>query len=134
MADYVRDSEHEVIPITSCHSAVAYWIVAEEQLEPSDEIVLLGPKPDKDLVFHSILMRGDDIIGDTERSAENRQIDTTYDAQTGVYKTKMSNKEGSEEVSYQTLLRISLSDFKQQYVEENNTDLDITDPNAGFDL
>ncbi|PCI57050.1 MAG: hypothetical protein COB36_01920 [Alphaproteobacteria bacterium] len=131
IADYVRDSEEETIPITSCHSAVAYWIVDEDILEPSDEIVLLGPDIDNDLVYHSILMRDGDIIGDTERVAPRRQIDTTYDMETGAYNTKMSNS-NPEAIVYHTLERISLAEFRNQYLNENKQDVDVK--NAGTDL
>lgn len=131
IADYVRDSETETVPITSCHSAVAYWIAAEDVLEPSDEIVLLGPDVDNDLVYHSILMRDDKIIGDTERVAPKRNILTTYDMESGVYNTKMSNT-NPEVVVYHTLERINLAEFRDQYVNKNKQDADIK--NAGSDI
>lgn len=131
IADYIRDSEKEVIPITSCHSAVAYWIVDEDILEPSDEIVLLGPNVEDDLVYHSILMRDGDIIGDTERAAPERQIDTTYDMDTGIYKTKMS-KSSSEAIAYHTLERISLAEFRNQYLKENNLNAEMK--SSGLDI
>lgn len=99
-------------------------------MEPTDEIVLLGPDPDGSSVYHSILMRGDDIIGDTERAAPERQMDTTYYADTGEYKTKMF-KSSAEDVTYYTLDRISVADFKAEFGlsddAESAPDLDDND-------
>lgn len=123
-------SEDGKFPVTSCHSTVGYWIANEPRVEPTDEIVLLGPDPDGSTVYHSILMRGDDIIGDTERAAPERQMDTTYDADTGEYKTKMF-KSSAEDVTYYTLDRISVADFKAEFGlsddAESAPDLDDND-------
>ena len=114
MAEAANDSDGGKFPVTSCHSTVGYWIANEPQVEPTDEIVLLGPDPDGSTVYHSILMRGDDIIGDTERAAPERQMDTTYDPDTGQYTTKMF-KSSTEDVTYYTLDRMSVADFREQY-------------------
>ncbi len=132
MADYIRVSEEKVVPITSCHSTVAYWIMNSVELEPSDEIVLLGPNPDNDLVYHSIIMRDGDIIGDQERAAPRRGVDTTYDMETGVYKTKMKNDNVGDEVFY-TLERISLAEFREQYLKEEQPQPDVNGPGSDID-
>ena len=112
---YALSDDLKDTPLMSCHSAVGYWIANEEQLEPTDEIVLLGPNKDEDVIHHSILMRGDDIIGDTERASPQRGIDTSYDTETGEYKTKIFPK-GESEVTHQTLMRMSVADFRAQYL------------------
>lgn len=132
MADYIRDSEEKVMPITSCHSTVAYWIMDSDELKPSDEIVLLGPKPDDDLVYHSIIIRDGDIIGDHERVAPSREIDTTYDMETGVYKTKMKNDNVGDEVLY-TMECISLAEFCDQYLKEEQPHPDVNGPGSDID-
>ncbi len=124
ISDYIERSETEVVPVTSCHSAVAYWIYSEDAVNDSDEIVLLGPDVNNDLVYHSILMRGDDIIGDTERASDSRNIDTKYDGKTGVYTTKMDDNSASD-FRYETLHRISIKDFKDQYLRNANHDAGV---------
>ena len=114
MAEAAIDSHDGVFPVTSCHSTVGYWIANEPEVEPTDEIVLLGPDPDGSTVYHSILMRGDDIIGDTERAAPERQMDTKYDPDTGQYTTKMFQK-STDNVTYYTLDRMSVAEFRAQY-------------------
>jgi len=132
MANYIRDSEEKVVPITSCHSTVAYWIMDSAELGPSDEIVLLGPNPDDDLVYHSIIIRDGDIIGDHERAAPNREIDTTYNAETGIYKTKMTNDSVGDE-AYYTLERINLAEFREQYLKEEQPQPDVNGPGSDID-
>lgn len=131
MADYIMDSEDEVIPITSCHSAVAYWVYSAEELQDSDEIVLLGPNIDNDLVYHSIIMRGNDIIGDSERAADSRQIDSKYDGENGIYTTKMSNA-NVDEVDYKTLYRITIGDFRNQYLINKDQDIELDNTGPGM--
>lgn len=116
MTESAKSGDSGSFPVTSCHSSVGYWIANEERLEPTDEIVLLGPDKDGETVFHSILMRGDDIIGDTEKVSPQRGIDTTYDAQTGEYKTKMFPKSPND-VTYYTLMRMTVADFRAQYLD-----------------
>lgn len=131
IADYIMDSEDEVIPITSCHSAVAYWVYSAEELQDSDEIVLLGPNIDNDLVYHSIIMRGNDIIGDSERAADSRQIDSKYDGENGIYTTKMSNA-NVDEVDYKTLYRITIGDFRNQYLINKDQDIELDNTGPGM--
>lgn len=115
MVESAKSGDSGDFPVTSCHSSVGYWIANEDRLEPTDEIVFLGPDKGGETVFHSILMRGDDIIGDTERASPQRRIDTSYDAETGEYKTKMFPKSPND-VTYYTLMRMSVADFRAQYL------------------
>ena len=120
MAEAANDSDGGKFPVTSCHSA---------EVEPTDEIVLLGPEPGGSKVYHSILMRGEDIIGDTERAAQERQIDTKYDMDTGEYTTKISPKSQSD-VTYYTLDRMSVAEFREQYGLSHDA---ANDPEYGDD-
>ncbi len=125
IAGYVRDAETEDIHVTSCHGAVAWWIANEEQVKPTDDIVLLGPDQGTDSgadrVYHSILMRDDDIIGDTQNA--QREIPSSYDSDTGEYTSKMYAS-SHDDITYYTVMRMSVEDFKSRYVQpENNADL-----------
>lgn len=117
MQEVLDTKEDRSFPITSCHSAVGYWIAHEERVEPTDEIVVLGAE--KLGVTHSILMRDDEIIGDSERSAKGRGIDTTYDMATGEYKTTRSPMNDTLNVAYQTVMRMSVGEFLDRCAAES---------------
>lgn len=126
IAGYIRDAETEDVFITSCHGAVAWWIANEEQVKPTDDIVLLGPDQGTDSgadrVYHSILMRDGDIIGDTQNA--HRKIPSSYDAETGEYSSKLYESSDDNSIYY-TVMRMSVEDFKSRYVQpENDADLD----------
>lgn len=130
IADYVRSDEQ--IYVSSCHSAVAYWIANEEQLLPSDEIVLLGSEAGtgsgEDRVHHSIIMRDGDIIGDTERSG--RGIDTSFDHEKQEYYSKLMAR-GNEIATYKVVERMTIGDFKAQYVDAPEQD---SSPDESYDI
>lgn len=108
---YVKNNDRDPVHVSSCHSAVAFWIANEGRLRDTDEIVLLGK--DNNHVLHSILVRGNVILGDTELVA--RGIQTRYEADTGTYTTMHSNK-SAQEISYTTLKKLGIGAFKTAYV------------------
>lgn len=124
IAQYAREAKQRDIYISSCHSAVGYWIAREQTLLESDEIVLLGREDIDDHILHSIIVRNGEIVGDTE--AQERGIQTRYDEKTGIY-TTMHSKRSEQEVMYSTQQKMNVRDFKRQYLSKPDIEPDISD-------
>lgn len=115
----IAQSAHEAFEvgdrfyISSCHSAVGFWLACEPTISDDDEIVLLGRSDLKDNITHSIIIRDGEIVGDTE--AIERGIHTQYDPDSGRYKT-MHSKRLDQEVEYVTIHKISVGDFRKRHL------------------
>ena len=112
MALTIADPKHGEALQYSCHQYVAEGIRQNmDKLEPTDRIIHFGRAG---IVFHTIMVRGDDVLLDRAITKEYQG----YDPEAGVYRTTR----GGEEIMHE----ITFGDFVDQYLSK----IDLAAPDA----
>lgn len=108
MALTMVDPHHKHALMYCCHQYVAAGIRENmDKLEPDDKIIHFGMG---DTVFHTILVRGDQVLLDRAITKEYKG----YDPEEGVYRTSR----GVEEIVRET----TWAEFQEQYLSQINLD------------
>ena len=108
MALTMVDPQHKHALMYCCHQYVAAGIRENmDKLEPDDKIIHFGMG---DTVFHTILVRGDQVLLDRAITKEYKG----YDPEEGVYRTSR----GVEEIVRET----TWAEFQEQYLSKINLD------------